>query len=134
MPLETGLEVEGKVTGITNFGAFMELPEKLVGLVHISQVSDSYVTDISKHIRIGDVLKVKVLGVNKEGKYDLSIKQVGKTVWTPPKPKKPREEYNPQPGNFEDKLTMFLKQSDEKQLDWKRNLEYKQVGKKKKLK
>ncbi|MBU0630256.1 MAG: S1 RNA-binding domain-containing protein [Candidatus Margulisbacteria bacterium] len=134
MPLDVGLEVEGKVTGITNFGAFMELPEKLVGLVHISQVSDSYVTDITKHLRIGDVIKVKVLGVNKEGKYDLSIKQVGKAVFAPPRPKKPREEHSGQPGNFEDKITMFLKQSEEKLLDWKRNLEYKQVGKKKKPK
>lgn len=133
MPIEIGSEIEGKVTGITNFGAFMELPEGKVGLVHISQIADSYVTDITKHLRVGDVVKVKVLGMAKEGKYDLSIKQVGKTAWQA-KPRRPREEgERPRPGTFEDKITQFLKQSEEKLLDWKRNLETKQTGKKKKL-
>lgn len=133
MPIEIGSEIEGKVTGITNFGAFMELPESKVGLVHISQVADNYVTDITKHLRVGDVVKVKVLGTTKDGKFDLSIKQVGKTAWQAPRPRKPREDAGrPQPGTFEDKITQFLKQSDEKLQDWKRNLEVKQTGKKKK--
>ncbi|MFH1386845.1 MAG: S1 RNA-binding domain-containing protein [bacterium] len=132
MPIEIGSEVEGKITGLTKFGAFIELPEGKVGLVHISQVADAYVTDITKHLRIGDLTKVKVLGATKEGKYDLSIKQVGKTVMAPPR--RPGQVDNkPLPGTFEDKITQFLKQSEEKLSDWKRNLEVKQTGKKKKL-
>ncbi|MBN3032798.1 MAG: S1 RNA-binding domain-containing protein [Candidatus Saganbacteria bacterium] len=132
MPIDVGSEIEGKVTGITKFGAFMELPEGKVGLVHISQVADSYVTDITKHLRVGDLIKVKVLGVTKDGKYDLSIKQVGKTAWQP-RPRRPAGDGGrPAPGSFEDKITQFLKQSEEKLQDWKRNLEVKQSGKKKK--
>ena len=74
MPIEIGSEIEGKVPGITNFGAFIDLPEGKTGLVHISQVSDAYGTDINKHLKIGDIVKVKVLGVAKENKYDLSIR------------------------------------------------------------
>lgn len=133
LPIEIGSEVEGKVTGVTKFGAFVELPEGKTGLVHISQIADSYVTDINQHIRVSDIVKVRVLGMAKEGKYDLSIKQVGKPAWTY-KPRKPKEQQDrPAPGTFEDKITTFLKNSEEKLLDWKRNLEYKQVGKKKKF-
>lgn len=132
MSIEIGSEVEGKITGITNFGAFVELPEGKVGLVHISQISDSYVTDISKHLKVGDIVKVRVLGETKEGKYDLSIKQVGKPSWQY-KPKKAKaEEKDISPGSFEEKITNFLKQSEERLLDWKRNIENKQLGKKKK--
>jgi S1 RNA binding domain protein len=134
LPIEIGSEIEGKVTGITKFGAFIELPEGKVGLVHISQIADAYVTDVSKHLRVGDVVKVRVLGMAREGKYDLSIKQVGKPAWEA-RPKRPKEESGrAQPGSFEDKITNFLKQSEEKLLDWKRNLEVKQTGKKKKKK
>lgn len=135
MPLAIGSEIEGKVTGLTKFGAFIELPEGNVGLVHISQISDNYVTDITKHLRVGDIVKVRLLGMAKEGKYDLSIKQVGKPAWQA-KPRRPRgdEAGRPAPGTFEDKITNFLKQSEEKLVDWKRNLEIKQGGGKKKKK
>ena len=134
MPIEIGSEIEGKVTGIANFGAFIELPEGNTGLVHISQISDSYVTDISKHLKVGDVVKVRVLGVAKEGKYDLSIKQVGKPSWQQRRRRPKEEKEGPAPGSFEDKITRFLKQSEEKLTDWKRNLESKQSGRKKKIK
>jgi S1 RNA binding domain protein len=133
LPIEIGSEIEGKVTGIAKFGAFVELPEGKAGLVHISQVSDSYVTDVSKHLKIGDIVKVKVLGMAKEGKYDLSIKQVGKTVWQEKKRRPKDSKDRPAPGSFEDKITQFLKQSEEKLADWKRNIESKQGGKKKKF-
>jgi S1 RNA binding domain protein len=137
LPIEIGSEIEGKITGLANFGAFVELPESKVGLIHISQVSDAYVTDITKHLRVGDTVKVKVLGISKGDKYDLSIKQVGKTALQRrafPGPRKKKEEAGaPAPGSFEDKITQFLKQSEEKLQDWRRNLEYKQVGKKKKV-
>ncbi len=133
MPIEIGSEIEGKVTGVAKFGAFVELPEGKMGLVHISQIADAYVTDVSKHIKVGDIVKVKVLGSAKEGKYDLSIKQVGKPSWQQTR-KKPRDDKEkPVPGTFEDKITQFLKQSEEKLSDWKRNLESKQSGRKKKI-
>ena len=132
MPIEIGSEIEGKVTGVANFGAFVELPEGNAGLVHISQIADTYVKDVSKHLKVGDIIKVKVLGSAKQGKYDLSIKQVGKPSWQQ-KTRRPREEKDkPAPGTFEDKITQFLKQSDEKLQDWKRNLDNKQGVKKKK--
>ena len=134
MPIEIGSEIEGKVTGIANFGAFIELPEGKTGLVHISQIADAYVTDISKHLKVGDMVNVKVLGVAKEGKYDLSIKQVGKPSWQQRKHRPKPGKEGPAPGTFEDKITQFLKQSEEKLSDWKRNLESKQSGRKKKIK
>jgi S1 RNA binding domain protein len=133
LPIAIGSEIEGKVTGVAKFGAFVELPEGNAGLVHISQVSDTYVTDISKHLKVGDVVKVKVLGSAKEGKYDLSIKQVGKPNWQQQRKRRPREQKsNLPPGSFEDKITQFLKQSEEKLQDCKRNLDNKRGVKKKK--
>ncbi|MBU0502637.1 MAG: S1 RNA-binding domain-containing protein [bacterium] len=135
MPIEIGSEIDGKVTGVAKFGAFIELPEGNTGLVHISQVSDNYVTDIGKHLNIGDIVKVKVLGSAKAGKYDLSIKQVGKTVWDNRPKRRPRSsDERPMAGTFEDKITQFLKQSDEKLQDVKRNTETKQGIKKKRKK
>jgi len=134
LPIEIGSEIEGKVTGIANFGAFVELPEGNVGLVHISQIADTYVTDVSKHIKVGDIIKVKVLGTAKEGKYDLSIKQVGKPSWQQKRRKTREDKDRPSPGSFEDKITQFLKQSEEKLADWKRNIESKQSGRKRKVK
>lgn len=138
MPIEIGSEIEGKVTGLTKFGAFVELPEGKVGLVHISQVADTYVTDLSKHLEVGKIVTVRILAVNKEGKYDLSIKQVGKVPWQAGariQYSKPKDDASrPAPGSFEDKISSFLKRSDEKLQDWKQNLEVKQTGKKKKKK
>jgi len=126
LPIEIGSEIEGKVTGLAKFGAFIELPDKKTGLVHISQVANTYVQDISKHLKVGDLVKVKVLAMSKEGKYDLSIKQVGQAAR--------QKKEGPRPGTFEDKVTQFLKQSEEKIQDYKRNLECKQGAKKKKKK
>ena len=67
MAVEIGSKVQGKVTGITNFGAFVELPGGATGLVHISEVADSYVKDVNDHLTVGDQIEVKVLS-EKEGK------------------------------------------------------------------
>lgn len=83
MALEIGEILEGKVTGITKFGAFVELPEGKTGMVHISEVSNSYVEDINQFLKEGDVVKVKVINITEEGKISLSIK---KTQPRPPKP------------------------------------------------
>jgi S1 RNA binding domain protein len=75
MSIEVGSKLQGKVTGITNFGAFVELPEGSTGLVHISEVADNYVKDINDHLKVGDVVEVKVINVEKDGKIGLSIKK-----------------------------------------------------------
>src|SRR5690625_6978472 len=75
MSIEVGSIVEGRVTGITNFGAFVELAEGKTGLVHISEVADAYVHDINDHLKQNDVVKVKVLNM-RDGKIGLSIRQV----------------------------------------------------------
>jgi S1 RNA binding domain protein len=135
--------VEGRVTGITKFGAFVDLGEKNVGLVHISQISNTYVTDVAQHLKVGDTVKVRVIGMTKDGKYDLSIKQLEKREEKKfERPSGPRGERPGGPrgferreprrfsNSFEEKMTAFLKQSEEKLLDYKRNLQEKQEGKK----
>lgn len=75
MSVEVGSKLSGKVTRITNFGAFVELPDGSTGLVHISEVADRYVKDINEHLSVGDEVTVKVLNVEKNGKIGLSIKK-----------------------------------------------------------
>lgn len=118
MSLEVGQIVEGKVTGITNFGAFIELPNGQTGLVHISEVADEYVKDVNQFLKSNDLVKVKVLNLDK-GKIGLSIRQAQ------PRPERPRIQ-NKQ--TFEDKLAKFLKDSDERQSDIKRNTDSKRGG------
>lgn len=75
MQLEVGSILEGKVTGITNFGAFVELAEGTTGMVHISEVAPTYVNQIRDHLTEGQTVKVKVLSVGDDGKISLSIKK-----------------------------------------------------------
>src|SRR5690625_1574365 len=75
MSVEVGSKIIGKVTGIKHFGAFVELPERKNGLVHISEVADQYVEDINDHLSIGQEVEVKVLSVGEDGKISLSIKR-----------------------------------------------------------
>lgn len=117
--------VEGRVTGITKFGAFVDLGDGNVGLVHISQISNSYVTDINQFLKVNDTVKVRVIGTTKDNKYDLSIKQLEKREEKRFERREPRKFSN----SFEDKMTQFLKQSEEKLLDLKRNIQVKQEGK-----
>lgn len=73
--VEVGAILEGKVTGLTNFGAFVTLPDNVTGMVHISEVSTSFVSDIHDFLKEGQTVKVKVLDVTPEGKVSLSIKK-----------------------------------------------------------
>lgn len=75
MTIEVGSVMEGTVTGITKFGAFVELPDKKVGLVHISEVANEYVKDVNDFLKVRDKVNVKVLSVDDKGKIALSIKQ-----------------------------------------------------------
>ena len=75
MALEVGQIVEGKVSGITGFGAFIDLPDGETGLVHISEVARNYVKDINEHLSLNQTVKVKVLALDEKGKISLSIKK-----------------------------------------------------------
>lgn len=133
MSLEVGTIVEGEITGITNFGAFVQLPEGKVGLIHISEVSNVYVKDVHDFLKEKDKVKVKVLSIDERGKIGLSIKQL---TPPPPAPPKPPRQVTPDrrapkvaaPVSFEDKISRFLKDSDDRLLDLKRNTESKRGG------
>ncbi len=75
MEFTVGTILEGTVTGITKFGAFVSLPENKTGMVHISQVAYTYVNDINEHLKIGQQVKVRVIGIDPNGKINLSIKK-----------------------------------------------------------
>lgn len=141
MSIEIGNVVEGVVTGITNFGAFVELPEGKVGLIHISEVADVYVRDVKDFLKEQDKVKVKVLSVDERGKIGLSIKQlqekkpVEQASVAPVRPAQRRAPANdfrrPNRFNapsFEDKLSKFLKDSDERLTDLKKNTDSKRGG------
>lgn len=138
MELGVGAIVDGKVTGITKFGAFVALPEGRSGLVHISEIAYSYVNEVSDHLREGQQVKVKIIGIDQSNRINLSIKQV-----EPPPQRAPRQGGGPRPGgggrpprssgggggqrpmgsvhqapkeptDFEDKLKQFMQSSDSK--------------------
>lgn len=112
MSIAKGQIVEGVVTGITKFGAFIELPGGKTGLVHISEVADTYVKDVNDFLKNQDTVKVKVINIDDKGKIGLSIRQAKV------KPKKPDV-------SFEDKLSKFIKDSDERLASLKKNTEQK---------
>ncbi|NEZ47689.1 RNA-binding protein S1 [Clostridium niameyense] len=129
MTLKTGSILEGTVVNITNFGAFVEVEGK-TGLVHISEVSNSYVKDIRQYLKENDKVKVKVISIDDKGKISLSIKQAepvrksSKPIeidWTKEKSKKSE-------GNFEDRLSKFLKDSEERFQDLKKHQDSKGRG------
>ena len=91
MELTVGAVLEGKVKTITNFGAFVALPENKTGMVHISEVANTYVSDIRAHLTEGQDVKVVVIG-NENGKVNLSIKRL--------EPKPQRENAAPRQGGF----------------------------------
>jgi S1 RNA binding domain protein len=129
MTLKAGTIVEGKVVNITNFGAFVEVEGK-TGLVHISEVSDVFVKNVRDHLKEEDVVKVKVISVDDNGKMSLSIKQAG----VPKKTVKPveidwdKEKSKTSSGNFEDRMSKFLKDSEERFQDLKKHQDGKGRG------
>ena len=147
MSIEVGNILEGVVTGITKFGAFVELPGGKVGLVHISEVADVYVKDVNDFLKEKDKVKVKVLNVDDHGKIGLSIKQLQeKKAEEQPQQRNarpvtnsnyrsnaPRKSFNNDfrrhnSVSFEDKLSKFLKDSDEKLTDLRRKTDSKRGG------
>ncbi|NBI08494.1 S1 RNA-binding domain-containing protein [Colidextribacter sp. OB.20] len=136
MELAVGAIMDGKVTGITKFGAFVALPEGRSGLVHISEIAYSYVNEVSDHLHEGQEVKVKIIGIDQANRINLSIKQV-----EPPPQRAPRQGGGQRPGgggggrpprqgggrpmgfvhqapkeptDFEDKLKQFMQSSDSK--------------------
>ncbi len=137
MQLEVGSILEGKVTGITKFGAFVELPGGKTGMVHISEVSSTYVKEISDFLKESQLVRVKVLGITDEGKVSLSIKKCQEQPDAAPAPP-PRRPYQPRQENrgwqpkkqipqenmtFEDMITKFKQTSEDKMSDLKRGNE-----------
>ncbi len=147
MAIEVGAKLQGKVSGITNFGAFIDLGEKKTGLVHISEVSNGFVKDIHDVLSVGDEVTVKVTSVGNDGKIGLSIRQADES-----QPPRPEKKYPPK-GKFEHKdrdnrhqapkkaspmqnqkqdfdslMSNFLKDSDDRLSSIKRNTEGKRGG------
>ena len=150
MQIEVGMVLNVKVTGITSFGAFVELPEGKSGLIHISEIASAFVEDVNQHLKKGQVVSAKVIGVD-NGKISLSIKQLesGENQAKPEKKPKDRTKKrtsslrsNQPPEEFEivsnknrtddlsfdDMLQKFKKDSDEKFQDLKRNTDNKRSG------
>lgn len=140
MALEVGQIVEGKVSGITGFGAFIDLPEGATGLVHISEVARNYVKDINEHLSVGQEVKVKVLSLDEKGKISLSIKKAQENNFrraaAVPFSGKPAEidwnaENDQKDMSFEDMMASFKQSSDARMLDIKRNVESKRGSRRK---
>ena len=132
MEFGVGSILEGKVTGITKFGAFVSLPGGRSGLVHISEIAYSYVNDVKDYLTEGQEVKVKVIGIDDNNRINLSIK---KAMDPPPRPSRPAGQGAPRPGGaprqggrsggfrgaqpaepetFEDRLKHFMQASDSK--------------------
>ena len=122
--------LEGKVTGITKFGAFVSLPDGTSGLVHISEIANTFVNDVHDFVSEGQTVKVKIIGVNENGKINLSIKKAMPPEPRPEGEQRPQRPYQPrqdrpqrQPftpkssappaeATFEDKLKQLMQDSD----------------------
>lgn len=103
MPVKVGQILEGTVSGITNFGAFVDLPEGERGMVHISEVADAYVKNIHDYLKQNDKVLVKVLSIDGNRKISLSIRKAEAESQIP----------------FEDRLAQFMKDSEERLLEIK---------------
>ena len=132
MELTVGAILEGKIKTITNFGAFVALPENKTGMVHISEVANAYVSDIRQHLTEGQDVKVMVIGLE-NGKVNLSIKRLQPREAAPRREVRPATENRPQASRparpaavtpppapktadqlFEEKLKAFMAESDSK--------------------
>ncbi len=139
MSIEVGAKLSGKVSGITNFGAFIDLGEGKTGLVHISEVSNNYVKDIHDVLTVGDEVIVKVMSVGDDGKVGLSIRrtQENETTNRPKRefqrparqaPKKTAPQVMDKKQDFDTLMSSFLKDSDDRLTSLKRNTEGKRGG------
>ena len=123
MQLEVGAILEGKVTGITKFGVFVDLAEGKTGMVHISEVASAFVKEIRDFVTEGQTVKVKVLGISDEGKISLSMKKAvpparpaaeAVPVRSDRRPGNYEWQSRPEPSSFEEMMSKFKQTSDEK--------------------
>ncbi len=147
MQAEVGAILEGKITGLTDFGAFVELPTGGSGMVHISEVSSSFVKNIRDHLEVGQTVKVKILNISDNGKINLSIKKAEddgrEKEQRPQRQQKPNQQKRSAPPanvwqgtkpastegqSFEEMMARFKQVSDEKFTDLKRSSESKHGG------
>ena len=147
--LEIGAIYDGKITGLTGFGAFVSLPDGKSGMVHISEVSNTFVKDIKDVLKEGQEVKVKVVAISPEGKISLSIKKAtepsaeeknsrknDRPRGDRPKSARPRNanvwqgqpKQNKSAMTFEEMMAQFKQVSDEKMTDLKRNTDSKHSG------
>ncbi len=145
MAMEVGNIMEGKVTGITKFGAFVSLAEGKSGLVHISEIANSFVSDVSQFVQLGQTVKVRILSISPEGKINLSMKRAQeeaprteRPVRAPaqkPAPARPveavgaaseRTQADGPSGDqaFEERLKKFMQESDSRMADKKQYFEH----------
>lgn len=134
MAAEVGSVIEGKVSGITNFGVFVDIGKGVTGMVHISEVAQNYVKDIKEYVHMGQEVKVKVITVSPEGKISLSMKQAEAPAPRENRRQPQREQHYTGGGtdsfefrprqqekmSFEDMMNNFKKSSDEKMSDLKK--------------
>ncbi|NLT58113.1 MAG: S1 RNA-binding domain-containing protein [Clostridiales bacterium] len=136
MELEVGAVLEGRVTSITKFGAFIELPENRTGMVHISEVSVGFVKEIADHLKENQQVRVKVIDIDKNGRINLSIKQLAGPVSQEgqrPPHRKPSQRrpmgWQPKaiaaPTTFEEMMSKFKQDSDDKMSSLRRSNEAK---------
>ncbi|BDP41477.1 RNA-binding protein S1 [Deinococcus aetherius] len=110
MQLDPGAVVEGRVTRVTDFGAFVQFENGETGLVHISQIAHSFVRNIHDHVREGENVEVKVLGRDERGRLDLSIKELLEEPEEIPRPRA----IGRQSPQFEAKLRSFMRDAKER--------------------
>ena len=116
--IEVGATIQATVARIENYGAFLQLEDGRMGLVHISEIDRNYVKDVREHLREGDTVDAKVVAIKDDGKIDLSIK----ALQDPAPPRPSRRGSDPE---FETMLKKFMRQSEERQVDFRRATEHK---------
>ena len=144
MQFQLGNILDGKVAKITNYGAFIDIEGGGSGMVHISEVANTYVKDINDHIKLGDMVKVKVIGINEQNKVSLSIKATQELPASQQNQSRPRNasprpapaprSFNKTPAiqstgdPFEDMMNKFKRTSDDRLSDLKKVMDPRKGG------
>lgn len=138
MSLEVGTKVEGKITGLAKFGAFIDLGNNKTGLVHISEVSDKFVEDINDELSVGQIVTVEVLTIGDDGKIALSMRDKEKEAQQKKEERKaaPVRKQSSRPSqprqnssrNFDSLMDDFLKDSETRLSSLRKNTESKRGG------
>lgn len=141
MAIEVGQKINGKITGLANFGAFIDLGNNKTGLVHISEVSDKFIENIKDELEVGQEVTVKVLSIADDGKIALSIRKAQENAEKnsssskPSKPSKPKKDNRSnkhqnkgKKQDFDAMMSSFLKDSEDRLSSLKRNNESKRGG------